>query len=172
MRPSFNNVAPAVAAVIIACWAPTAVPYGVHLSERRSLESLHPDFDPVEPTVAAEVPTEVEDFVENDGNVVDDQVGSMHPLSPEGLPSQSSPPEDVEIRFEIKTIGHIEAISATMKGRRPTDEDVSGTKHNSASQSMPPARFRWQKLCQLAARPVDAACGHECLRLLTRKRPL
>lgn len=32
---------------------------------------------------------------------------------------------DTRISFELKAAGHMRAVSATMKGRRPTDEDVS-----------------------------------------------
>ena len=32
--------------------------------------------------------------------------------------------EETEMFFELKTIGHMQAVSASMRGRRPTDEDV------------------------------------------------
>ncbi|XP_026192606.1 probable protein phosphatase 2C 45 [Cyclospora cayetanensis] len=43
--------------------------------------------------------------------------------NPDGTESGPDPNEDVAIHFEVKTVGYMQAVSATMKGRRPTDED-------------------------------------------------
>ena len=50
-------------------------------------------------------------------------------LGSEEAPEQDTEPkgdpeDDVRIHFEVKTLGHVRAVSATMKGRRPTEEDV------------------------------------------------
>ncbi|KAL8437177.1 hypothetical protein ACSSS7_001156 [Eimeria intestinalis] len=42
---------------------------------------------------------------------------------PSDLSSEDLADEDVLIYFEVKTRGHLQAVSASMKGRRPTDED-------------------------------------------------
>lgn len=53
------------------------------------------------------------------------EAASTQPTQQEDTHLESSPDENERIYIEIKTVGHIRAVSATMKGRRPTDEDVS-----------------------------------------------
>ncbi|KAL8271250.1 hypothetical protein Esti_004816 [Eimeria stiedai] len=42
---------------------------------------------------------------------------------PSDLSSEDTSDEGLLIHFEVKTRGHLQAVSASMKGRRPTDED-------------------------------------------------
>ncbi|KAL8453889.1 hypothetical protein Emag_001697 [Eimeria magna] len=102
---------------------------GVRLSDKLLLTSSTNSEDPrTEPEEHAELP--MEEGLSDDGEApsdVHEEIASSQSDDsgdqPSDLGSEDASDEDVLIHFEVKTRGHLQAVSASMKGRRPTDED-------------------------------------------------